>query len=594
MSEFRDSFVDESFFSNKNSDFSLEDGPSLKTDDEIRMMWEGNLNSIRTNTRVANSLFDNSSVDTNQLERDSIKKFVTELILKKNVRGSKLKETINYYFNDKVLSTHKDLITSLIEHEWLIGNVFEDLSSYESCLPLKKFIRKSKSNQIVKCGECKQCPYNIKSSCTFYNKTLLDSTSQVDYKSFAKRNNLRGSDKKEISNFIRNAAEYKDIVPLVKKSNHATWESGNSKVSSQYNFDNAIKNNQSITEMTWDDIKKAFPNVVARKLLKHFVRKNIKEGSLDFKRMFGSSDIEDIRKYRSYLKKVAAEYSQDSSILDQVEDFFDYRHQNKRLYLSTQDEYQWYNQRYEVAKQAGVEEDIRSLTWEQAKKQFPKVNKTKLLDLFVERKVTAYDCSLEKMFEGSSQSEINTLVSRRSLKKLSSLEGYDSFFKTQTAEQFLSPSQKQANLSPCDSLNNIETSSQTDLLRDLSCSSNLTNEEVQTKFIELVKARNVHNTISFLKNNNIRSKTILSLVAMVRKISSKYNNDCNVILENLGLNQDVIKKIESIKKVANKDTKVSLFDSVFYGTEGGDCLKVQEDEEPISFDDFKTSGISFK
>jgi len=595
MSDFRDSFTDESFFSNKNSEFNLEDGPSLKTDDEIHMMWEGNLNTIRTNTRIANSLFDNSEIDTQKLERDSIKKFITELIIKKNIRGAKLRETVNYYFNDKVLASHKDLINSLLKHEWLIGNVFADLSSYESCLPLKKYIRKSAASQIVKCKECKACPYNIKASCTFYNKTLLDSPSQVDYKYYAKSKNLKGMETKaEISNYLRNRAEVRDLAPIVKKSNHAVWENGNASVQSKFTLDNVKKTSKSVTEMSWDDVKQAFPNVAPRRLLKHYIRKNIVEGTLDFKRMFESSDTEDINKYKSYLKKVAAEYSQDESILDQVEDYFDPRHQNKRLYLSTQDEYQWYNQRSKVVKQANTEEDIRSLNWEQAKKAFPEVNRARLLDVFIDRKVKAYDFDLNRMFEGSSKYEIVSTISRNSLKKLSSFEGYDSYFKSKSPDQVFAYGKKQANLEPSKEYHNITASNQSDLLKDLTKESTLSIKEISSRFFELLKTRNTNNVISFLKNNNVRPKIILSLISNVKKHSSKFNKECNTLLDNLGLNQDTLNKIESHKKTASKKSQPSLFDSVFYGAEGGDSLKVQEDENPISFDDFKTFGISFE
>jgi hypothetical protein len=556
MVDFIDSFGMGSQYFITDEGFNIDDSPSNSTDEELGSRFSTNLGLIQLNTKVATSLEDLSKEE----EEVSLRKFVHNLILKKGIRGKHLQEVLNRVYGSKFLKDHHKLLASYVKRDYLIGNIYDDLSPYATCVPLKKSIKRSSSSYIVKCGECNKCPYNIRDNCGAFGKNLVDSPSQIDYQKVGTKLGLKEkASVTSINAHLRTESESVKI-PLVRASGHTVYN-GNAKKESQYNLKNQIRKHN-LSKMNWDQVRKVYKGTDVKKVLTAFLKTNIKEGTLDYIRMFSGCDTSELRNHRSFLKKIAYKYLADDSILGEVIDFYELPSLNKKLPTSMQDEPQWYNLRSDVeGEESGLYErgDVPSnkkksspqnelsLSWMDYKKNYPGADVRAILDQFVKTRLVAGGVNLSSMFEGSNLEEINHNIKASTKKILKNYKGFRRYFFNVADNSILKISKKEADLKsdlPC-----AVSGDSGDVLKTKCSSLKIEFKTLRKEFLASLNTKNPNNILRLIKKRNISPSDLSRLVKVAVKEFPETKVLCQNILDKLGAIKAPIKKSASSQTV---------------------------------------------
>lgn len=557
MSDFIDSFSMSSQYTITDEGFNLDDSPSINTDGELGDRFKTNLGLVQNNTRVATSLEELSQEE----EEIALRKFIHNLIMKKGMRGQALVNTLHRVYESSFLTSHKKLIASYTKRDYLIGNVYDDLSPYDTCVPLKSNIKRSSAQLIVKCGECDTCPYKIKNHCGAYGKDLVDSSSQVDYVSVAKSLGLTGEATViNINGHLKTSAETLQ-TPSVKKSGHTVYRS-NLKKESEYNLKSQIKKFDP-SKLNWDQLKKASKVRDTKKLLNFFIKRNIQAGTLNYERMFKDCDVSDLRKHKPFLRKIAYKYLAEDSIFGEVIDFYELPSLNRRLPTSTQDESQWYTLRADEEvldsnlyvrgdspnkKKSSI--DPSSVGWNTFKSKFPEAQVRDVLDHYILSRVTANTVDLGKMFSGSDPVELRDNVKDSTKRTLKKYKGFRSFFNSSLGQDTIVSHKKGAGLDS--SLPYANSGQSGDVMKSVVKSSGRSVSELDLEFSKILQLKNLNKAIKFVSSKELNPKELSSLVKLSVNRNPKVKTLCYQLLTKLGVFKEVSKKTAS--KTKSKST----------------------------------------
>lgn len=537
--------------------FNIDDSPSINTDDELGNRFSTNLGLVQSNTRIANSLEDLYKDE----EELNLRVFIHNLILKKGIRGKHLVSALEKVYEPNFLNSYKKLVASYVKRDYLIGNVYDDLSPYGSCVPLKSVIKRSSAKLIVKCGECSACPFNVKNNCGAYGKTLVDSPSQVDYQKVASQIGIDG-DPTAININAHYKKESESLkVPTIKKSGHTVFNS-NHKKESQYNLKAETKKNDP-TKLNWDQIKKASKSGDTKKILSFFIRKNIDAGTLDFKRMFQGCDVSDLRNHKTLLKKVAYKYLAEDSVLGEVIDFYELPLLNRRLPASIQDESQWYNLRAEEEAEKSLlfvrdgankkksSLDQGSMTWNSFRNRYSGSETKDVLDHFILARISSDSVNLDQMFSGSNLEEVNINIKASTKRALKKYKGFKKYFAKTYSEDTFKTHKKEANLEP--DLPYSSSGQAGDVMKMVSSKTKLDLTSLQSEFNKVLKTNNLNSTMKFVAKYEIKPDDLSFLVKGSVKSFPEVKNLCFKLLSKLGVIKKSSKKVSSTRRESKVD-----------------------------------------
>jgi len=589
-------FDDAFLFGQDTVDFTEEESPSMKTDDELRALFEGNLNVLRNQSKVAQVLFGELAEKEENPEltkRKYLRNFIVDLILRKNIRGNNLRHIIRANFDGQFLNQNKSTVQGLLNFEYLLGNVFLDLGGYSSCHPIKETIQKSAAKYVLPCKRCAQDQNN--GICGKSGKQVVSSVSAIDFQAFA---NERGFGKiassSELSKKIKESQEAVSEFK-VNKAPHLPGEGIEARKSAE-SFEEVLADAKAdVSKLNWDQFKAQASQKNPKVLLPAFIKGNIKKSTLDFVRMFAGCDLRDIAPYRKFMKYIADRYHQDYSVfMNEVEDFFDLHHIERRVptleearahdrLVRTKEQEQWDQKLYS---------NLHQLTWDGMKEAYPQVRKAKLLDFYITARLKHNSLDLNQMFANADLQEVRTHLSKTHKKVLSRFPQYSQMFDHSVSDSILEVGKKTAFV-PVDTEATRHFGQ--DSLEGVKNACGVNESEVKSRFITGLKEKNIDALAYFLSKNEIRSAQIIEMGKEIVASYPTLKPALNQLLESFGITNETFHRFlrNSIKRAKTKVDGEQLYNQVFSKNGKSVQQEDQEEEAPFDFASFETDGVQF-